>query len=117
MRTILPLLALLPLLGCVDTSDCDGKVIEVTPNYTNNDGDVTVDPCVVDEGNGAYNYDACCPDGYDFLAVSGSNAVLCEQDCGLGSEASVTSIGNGVFVAHALADATLAAVEDLSSAP
>jgi hypothetical protein len=116
MRTILPLLVLLPLLGCVDTT-CDGKVIEVTPNYTDNDGEVTHLPCVEEEGNGVLDYSGCCPEGYDFLAVSGTNAVLCEQDCGFGSESSVEYAGAVAFIVHNVTSAAFDAVEDLSSAP
>lgn len=106
------ILALLPALaGCVDPN-CDGKIIEVSTNQGGN-------PCGV-SGNGTVDYSGCCPPGFDYIAQGtdgGNVTVICQEDCGLGSNSSVAYTADAVYIADAALDGVYGAVVDLSTGP
>ena len=110
------LLVLLLLTAC--EPPCDGKLVSISGGHTSDDNGetVTTDPCYEVDGND-YDYSDCCPDGYVFLAMESSSSVLCQQECGLGSEASVEQASKVAFFAHGMADAFFTVVEDLATAP
>jgi hypothetical protein len=103
---------LLSLFACIDTSNCDGKLIEVSINHTSdNDGEnVTGDDCYT-VANGVYDYADCCPDGFTFLAMNSGGGVICEQECGSAAEA----VTDAAFVAHGVLDAWVEGVEALEA--
>jgi hypothetical protein len=106
---------LLSLFACIDTSNCDGKLIEVSINHTSdNDGEnVTGDDCYT-VANGVYDYADCCPDGFTFLAMNSGGGVICEQECG-GDE--LQTAMDLAFIGHGVLDAVVESVEDLNSPP
>ena len=123
MRIVtLCLFALLPLAaGCVDP-DCKDDVVYFDPNHTYHaNGEVTLyDPCY-ESSQGPNNttvndYSMCCPPGYEYDTFNGS-AVVCSQDCSLNSASTASATADAAFVAHAVADAALAAVEELHLGP
>jgi hypothetical protein len=122
MRTTLlnglALFLFVPLAGCIGGEECDGKdEIHINPQGSANpDGTVRSEPCVttVSTSEGVTSdYSECCPSGYDYVAYT-TEGVLCERDC---TEETAQAVANAGFVAHAVADAVVEAVDDLANAP
>ena len=70
---------LLLLIGC---APCEGTVVTTNPHVTETNGMVAQEDCAVVTDDGLFDYAPCCPDGYDFLGISGDGSVLCEEACG-----------------------------------
>jgi hypothetical protein len=120
---LLTLLAYVPLAtGCVGGGDDEcGTVIAIDLSVTMSEsGTVVNDPCYTSSPNndGSFDVTECCPDGYSALGITDNGvSVLCEEDCGGPMSANkVQQVKDAVFVTHAVADATIDAVETLAAA-